>query len=134
MIVVDSNLVAYLLIPGEKSSLAERVFSKDPEWAVPIVCRSEVRNILTLYMRHEGMSLAQAKETMETAEALWRGREYALPSDDVLDLTAEKNVTAYDAEFACLAEALNVPLLTFDKPLRRACPKVAIDPADFAGV
>jgi predicted nucleic acid-binding protein len=134
VIVADSNLVAYLLIPGEKSFLAEIVFSKDPEWAVPIVCRSEVRNILTLYMRHEGMSLAQAKETMEAAESLWRGREYALPSDDVLGLTAGKNVTAYDAEFVCLAEALKVPLLTFDKPLRRACPKVAIDPADFAGV
>lgn len=134
MIVVDSNLIAYLLIPGAKSLLAERVFRRDPEWAVPIACRSEMRNILTLYMRHERMSLTQAKQTMEAAEALWRGREYALPSDDVLDLTHGKNVTAYDAEFVCLAEALKVPLLTFDKPLRKACPKVAIDPADFAGV
>ena len=48
MIVADSNLIAYLLIPGDHSSLAEKVFLKDPDWAIPLLCRSEIRNILTL--------------------------------------------------------------------------------------
>ena len=60
MIVADSNLIAYLLIPGDKSALADEVLLKDADWAVPSICRSEVRNILALYMRHEGMSLSQA--------------------------------------------------------------------------
>jgi hypothetical protein len=68
MIVADSNLIAYLLIPGDKSTLADSVFLKDADWAVPSICRSEVRNILTLYMRHEGMSLSQSRMTMEKAE------------------------------------------------------------------
>ena len=68
MIVADSNLIAYLLIPGNNSSLADEVFLKDADWAVPLLCRSELRNILTLYMRHEGMSLQQAQVTMEKAE------------------------------------------------------------------
>lgn len=58
----------------------------------------------------------------------------ALPSDDKLDLTPGKHVSACAAEFVGLAWALKVPLLTFDKPLRKACPKVAIDPAAFAGL
>ena len=131
MIVADSNLVAYLLIPGDKSALADQILLKDSEWAVPLICRSEVRNILTLYMRREGMSLTQAKRTMEQAEALWRNREYAVPSDDVLELTARHNVTAYDGEFVVLAKELEVPLVTFDKAVRKVFPDIAIDPEEF---
>lgn len=132
MIVADSNLVAYLLIPGDKSHLADAVFLKDPDWAVPLICRSEIRNILTLYMRHEGMSLSEAKATMERAERLWRNREFAVISDDVLELTSRHNVTAYDGEFVILARHLRVPLLTFDKPVRSAFPDIAIDPAVYS--
>jgi len=131
MIVADSNLVAYLLIPGDKSALADEILLKDSDWAVPLICRSEVRNILTLYMRHEGMSLSQAKSTMEKAENLWRNKEYAVPSDDVLELTTRHNVTAYDGEFVALAKQLGVPLITFDKAVRKAFPGIAIDPEEF---
>ena len=131
MIVADSNLIAYLLIPGDKSARADEVLLKDPEWAVPLICRSEVRNILTLYMRHEGMSLSQARETMEKAESLWRGREFAVPSDAVLELTFHHGVTAYDGEFVVLAKQLGVPLVTFDKPVRKAFPHIAISAEDF---
>ncbi len=131
MIVADSNLIAYLLIPGDNSALADAVLLKDPEWAVPLICRSEVRNILTLYMRHEGMSLAQARSTMEMAESLWRSQEFAVPSDDVLELTFRHNITAYDGEFVVLAKQLGVPLVTFDKPVRKAFPSVALSAEEF---
>jgi|WetSurMetagenome_2_1015567.scaffolds.fasta_scaffold46333_3 predicted nucleic acid-binding protein len=131
MIVADSNLIAYLLIPGDKSALADEVFCKDADWAVPLLCRSEIRNILALYMRQEGMSLSQARITMEKAETLWRSREFAVPSDDVLGLTFHHNITAYDGEFVVLAQTLGVPFVTFDKPLRIAFPNVAIAAEDF---
>lgn len=131
MIVADSNLVAYLLIPGDKNALADEIFLKDTDWAVPLICRSEMRNILTLYMRHEGMSLSQAKRTMEKAEIILRDKEYAVPSDDVLELTSRHAVTAYDGEFVVLAMQLGVPFVTFDKPARKAFPTIAIDPEVF---
>jgi predicted nucleic acid-binding protein len=131
MIVADSNLIAYLLIPGDKSALADEVFRKDTDWAVPSICRSEVRNILTIYMRHEGMSLSQARITMEKAETLWKNREFTLPSDDVLGLTFHHNITAYDGEFVVLAQQLGVPFVTFDKAVRMAFPNIAIAAEDF---
>ena len=131
MIVADSNLIAYLLIPGDKSELADAVLLKDADWAVPLICRSEIRNILTLYMRHEGMSLAQGRTTMEKAERLWNGREYAVPSDDVLELTYRHDVTAYDGEFVVLAKQLGIPLVTFDKAVRKAFPALALSAEDF---
>lgn len=131
MIVADSNLIAYLLIPGDRSALADEILLKDSDWAVPLICRSEVRNILTLYMRQQHMSLAQAKRTMEKAETLWRNKEYAVPSDEVLALTHRHHVTAYDAEFVVLATQLGLPLITFDKFVRKAFPSIAIDPEEF---
>jgi len=131
MIVADSNLIAYLLIPGDNSSLADEVFLKDTDWAVPLLCKSELRNILTLYMRHEGMSLRQAQMTMEKAEALWRNREYAVPSDAVLEMTSQHRISAYDGEFVVLAQHFGVPFVTFDKPLRKTFPNIAITAEDF---
>ncbi|MGD9874856.1 MAG: type II toxin-antitoxin system VapC family toxin [Kiritimatiellia bacterium] len=131
MIVADSNLVAYLLIPGEKSELADIIFKRDPDWAAPLLCRSELRNILALYMKKEGMSLAQAQRTIESAERLLRNREYAVPSDAVLEMAHRHHITAYDAEFVVLAKQLDMPLITFDGPLRKACPGIAIDPEKF---
>ena len=131
MIVADSNLIAYLLIPGDKSELADEVLLKDADWAVPLICRSEIRNILTLYMRHEGMSLSQARKTMEKAEALWKSREYSVPSDDILELTFHHNITSYDGEFVVLAKQLGVPLVTFDKAVRKAFPNTAVSAEDF---
>lgn len=131
MIVADSNLIAYLLIPGDKSAMADEIFLKDPDWAVPLICRSEIRNILTLYMRHEKMSLHQAQVTMEKAERLWCEHEYAVPSNEILELTHKHNVTAYDGEFVILAQELRITLVTFDKAVRKMFPRIAIDPVDF---
>ena len=68
---------------------------------------------------------------MEKAEALWNSREFAVPSDDVLELTFHHNITAYDGEFVVLAEHLVVQFVTFDKPVRKAFPNLAIAAEDF---
>lgn len=41
MIVVDTNVLAYLLLPYEHSSQADVLFKCDPQWVVPILWRSE---------------------------------------------------------------------------------------------
>lgn len=45
MIVVDSNVLAYLYLPGEHTAAAERLLEREPEWAAPVLWRSEFRNI-----------------------------------------------------------------------------------------
>lgn len=41
MIVVDTNVLGYLFLTSEHSPWAERVLAKDPEWATPLLWRSE---------------------------------------------------------------------------------------------
>jgi predicted nucleic acid-binding protein len=128
VIIADSNLIAYLLIPGDQSERSESVLKKDAEWAAPVIWRPELRNVLTLYMRHQGMTLIQAQQTISKAERFLQHNEFAVPSDLVLKLTAHKAISAYDAEFIILAEQLQVPLVTFDKALLRLFPKIAVHP------
>lgn len=49
MIVVDVNVLAYLLIPGKFTEAAEQLLTEDSAWVVPRLWRSELRNIFDTY-------------------------------------------------------------------------------------
>lgn len=76
MIVVDTNVIAYLYLPGEHTAAAEALLERDPEWAAPILWRSEFRNILTGYMRRKSITFEQALGLQQEAESLFEGLEY----------------------------------------------------------
>ena len=133
MIVVDTNILAYLLIAGERSLEAERALRKDPVWAAPLLWRSELRNVLALYMRQRGMKVEQATQIIDKADELLQGREYALASGTVLELVAQSACSAYDCEFVALAQDLDVPLLTDDWRILSAFPQWAVSLTRFVG-
>lgn len=56
MIVVDTNIIGYLFLASPRSTEAEQAFLKDPQWAAPILWRSELRNVLGLYIRKQVLS------------------------------------------------------------------------------
>ncbi|MFQ5851452.1 MAG: type II toxin-antitoxin system VapC family toxin [Candidatus Binatia bacterium] len=134
MIVADSNLIAYLLIPGDRNKVSEEVLRRDSHWVVPLLWRSEFRNILTLYMRHEGMVVEQAKITMSKAENLLSDREYAVNSEAVLDFAQKTTLSAYDAEFMVLAEHFDTKVVTTDSKLLKEVPDRAVSPEGFLGI
>ena len=122
MIVVDTNVVAYLLIPGKYTEAARAALTKDPEWAAPVLWRSEFRNVLARYLRNGELSLDQAVALQETGETLLAGREYTARSKDVLTLVASSARSAYDCEFIAIARSLNLKLVTSDKALLASFP------------
>jgi len=130
MIVVDSNVLAYLYLPVKFSEQAEQLLTRHPQWAAPLLWRSEMRNILALYLRKNLLTFEQAYDIQTEAEALLAGFEYEVPSLDVLRLVENSTCSAYDCEFVALAKRLNTQLVTADKQLLKQFPKIAISLAD----
>jgi predicted nucleic acid-binding protein len=126
MIVVDSNVLAYLYLPGEHTASAEAWFERDPNWAAPLLWRSEFRNILAGYMRRQTLTLEQAHALQAEAEDLLNGREFEVDSLAVLSLLRDSDCSAYDCEFIALADRLGTQLVTADKKLLRSFPGYAV--------
>jgi predicted nucleic acid-binding protein len=131
VIVVDTNVIAYLWLPGEHGRLAEGVARKDPDWCAPLLWRSEFRNVLATAVRAKRMDLARALAIAGAAEEHLAGRELTVPSARVLELAAGSGRSAHDCEFVALAEDLDVPLITTDRRLARSFPKRAVAAAAF---
>jgi predicted nucleic acid-binding protein len=122
MIVVDTNVVAYLYLPGEHTAAAEALLRKHEVWAAPALWRSELRNILALYLRKQLLTLEVAYRIQREAEGLIGDAEHQVDSLDVLRLAADSGCSAYDCEFVALARHLDVRLVTADAKLRKAFP------------
>jgi predicted nucleic acid-binding protein len=126
VIVVDSNILAYLYLPSDHTAKAEALFKKDSEWAAPLLWRSEFRNILAGYLRRGTLSFEQVIALQSEAEGLLAGAEFEVDSYGVLELVSKSECSAYDCEFICLAIKLNTKLVTADKKLIRAFPEHTI--------
>ncbi|MCL2162096.1 MAG: type II toxin-antitoxin system VapC family toxin [Betaproteobacteria bacterium] len=125
MIVVDSNIVAYLYLPGDYTAQAEALLQQDPDWMAPLLWRSEFRNILAGYMRRKALTFNIAHELQLEAESLMAGAEYEVDSRLVLELVHDSDCSAYDCEFIALALTLGVKLVTMNAKLLKTFPKHA---------
>ena len=131
MIVVDTNIVAYLVIAGKETAHAREIMDRDSQWAAPLVWRSEFRNLLSTYMRRATFGLDDALRMMRAAELFLAGREHVGDSRTILALAQQSRHSAYDCEFIAVANALAVPLVTSDRKLRASFPEIAISPEEF---
>jgi len=131
MIVVDTNIIAYLWIPGSHTSQVEGVLQKDRDWAAPLLWRSEFRNVLAGYLRRKQIELNIALQIMDEAERQLSGKEYSISSINVLTLVNKSGCSAYDCEFVALAKDLGVPLVTTDKKILSGFPTIAITAEQF---
>jgi predicted nucleic acid-binding protein len=126
VIVVDTNVIHYCWVRGQHTEVAQAVRRKDPDWHAPILWRSELRNVLTAYLRRELMSRSQIVGILDAADQALAGSEHIIADELVLDVVAGSTLTAYDAEFVALASALSVPLVTADKAVLKAFPDQAL--------
>ena len=125
MIVVDTNIIAYLYISGEKSLQAEQLLSTDSLWSAPILWRSEFRSILSQYLRKDILDLDSILLIMQQAEKLLDDSEYKISSSHIIQLINSSSCSAYDCEFVALAQYLDIPLITEDKKILAEFPRVA---------
>ena len=133
MIVVDTNIIGYLFLSSNRSPLSEQALLKDSLWAAPRLWRSEMRNVLALYIRKDLLSLADAQQIMTEATSLFQDQEYEVASNQVLELASISTCSAYDCEFVVLARDLEVSLVTVDRQILRDFPETAVSLEAFVG-
>lgn len=121
MVVVDTNILAYLLIEGDRTADAQTLFARDSEWRSEGFVLIELTNILATYQRSGALSRSATEGMLVTAERVVTGL-VNLPHGRALKLAAEFGVSAYDARFLGAAQNLGGRLVTEDARLRMAAP------------
>jgi predicted nucleic acid-binding protein len=121
MLVVDTNILAYLLIVGDRTKEAQALFTRDADWKSEAFVLVEFSNILATYRRLGELSGTQAEHLLNKAEALLHGL-VNLPHMAALRTAQQFRVSAYDARFLATAENLGARLVTEDAKLRAAAP------------
>lgn len=131
MIVADTNIISYLLLPTTYSDSADSLYKLDADWAAPTLWRSEFRNVLALYLRKKIITLEKALQIQDTAEAIMIHNEFNLSSSQVLALVDGNSCSSYDCEFVALAHHLDIQLVTQDKRVLREFSSTAISISDY---
>jgi len=132
MVVVDTNVLAYLLIEGDRSREAHALFARDPDWRSEAFLLVEFSNLLATYVRGGALAPSQAGRLLAEAESRMRGL-LNVPHARALDVAAELSVSAYDARFIAAAQALGARLVTEDARLRAAAPALTRSLAEALG-
>ncbi len=132
MIVADTNLVSYLLIEGERTEEARRIWRRDSGWMLPPLWRSEFLNVLAVSVRTSLLSADQARAGWRRAANLFRSSELEPDGSAVLDTAIRLAISAYDAHFVVVAEELGAKLVTNDRQLLDRCPGQTVSMDDFA--
>jgi len=120
LIVIDCSAMIELLAAKTHTgdAIARRVTAV-PALYAPYVLDGEVISALLGLMRGQKISKQQADA------ALSNYRAFPIERQDVLPLwprlkSLHANLSAYDAQYVALAEALNIPLITADARIKRS--------------
>lgn len=125
MIVVDANIVIYLIFETSFTSLAREVYAKDPDWIVPDLWEAEVLNGLMNEVRAGHTNVEGAIRAATNAAALLSGKVRRCDRGNIMRTANENRLTAYDAYYVVLARALGSLLVTEDGLIKQRCPDVA---------
>jgi predicted nucleic acid-binding protein len=126
--VVDASVGIKLFVDEPLSEQAHLLFGGligDPPYIlyVPDLFYIECANILWKYVRRYGCSLEDSQKDLADLKNL----ELRVAStidlmEDALTLAAQTDLTTHDACYAVLADRLELPLVTADEFLVKACP------------
>ena len=131
MIVVDANVVAYLVIPGDLTAHARRLRSVDDEWYVPPLFSHEWLSVVGRYVRGGYFDRDTAVRHYRRGVALVRIAPGTIDPLDVLNLVARSGCSSYDCQYVACAMDWNTRLVTLDKAVLEQFPDVSVSLKQF---
>ncbi len=121
MVVIDTNVMAFLLIEGDRTKEAQSLFARDADWRSEAFLMIEFSNVLATYQRTGALSRSRAESLLAEAQRRIRGL-VNVPHARALQAAERFAVSAYDARFLAAAQSLGGRLVTEDVKLRAAAP------------
>jgi predicted nucleic acid-binding protein len=131
VLVVDANVVAYLLVQGDKTAQARELWELNSEWVAPRLLAYELTNVFAVLVRQGDLAPSAACEGLKSGLAVVRFLEQDADPGRVLEIAAKLRLSAYDACYLAAAEMMQTPLVTEDTALLRAAPEIARSLAFF---
>ena len=131
MIVVHTNILAYLFFPSAWSTRAEELKSRINDWVAPDLWKSEFLQIASLYYRKELISWQEAVEAFEMANEFVLSFEIHSAYKEIMTCAKNSSCSLFDCEFVVLAQKLGTKLVTYNNQLLQEFPNIAIKPEDL---
>jgi predicted nucleic acid-binding protein len=125
VIVVDANIVVYLLTANERTEEARRLWAADHDWWAPRLLVYELANLFARLVRSRAVSLETGITALNAGVRIVRVPEQEPPPGRILEVASRLDLSAYDASYLAIAERLRAPLITEDERLLRAAPGIA---------
>ena len=132
-VVVDTNVVAYLLLGTERFvDEAEACFHAVSNPIAPAHWESELANVVWMAVRSGILPPEEGPVRLSLARRLGiESVSIATLCQGALLRSIASGIAVYDTLFVELAARMGCPLLTFDKPVIKAFPDIAIRPRDL---
>ena len=127
--VFDSSFVGALIIPDEKNSQLDKMYSKidnDDERYVPQLLWYEITNVFKSLILRRRFTVAEVMQFYPRLDAIKFICDYTTGtgySERLLRFCNEYNLSSYDSAYLELAERKNAVLCTLDESLRAAAKK-----------
>jgi predicted nucleic acid-binding protein len=131
MIVVDTNIIAYRFIEGDKTEKVLKAQQKDSDWILPSLWRHEFLNVLSTAARSRILNTEQCQQVWKSAVHVLHSLERDVDMLKALLLSIETSISAYDAQYITLAQSSRIRCLTEDRKLLEAFPAITVSLDQF---
>jgi predicted nucleic acid-binding protein len=129
LVIVDTNILAYLMIEGDRTAAARQLRSRDPDWRSEAFIMVELSNLLATYIRTRVLARDRALRLLAEAHSVVPVL-VTVPHSRALEAAAEFGISAYDGRFIALAMQSRQRLVTEDSRLLAASPRWTVSLTD----
>lgn len=133
MIIVDTDILSYYLIQGDRTAKAQQLKTMDGDWRAPQLWRAEFVSVVHKNLKAKKITLPEAHGLLATAARTYEGIDMAIELSAVLSVAVATGASTYDAHFLALAQRSGKPLVTGEKRHPGAPHGLAINIDDFLG-
>ena len=125
MVLVDTNIITYLMIRGNRTAAAQQLYERDSDWCSEAFVMVEFSNVIATYVRTRALTQAQGTKLLAESQ-VHLSTLHSVVNTQALESAMQFGISAYDARFISLAKQLKMKLITEDDKLRVAVPALTM--------